>query len=270
MGICFLHSHGVTHGDLHLGNILFAAPSPDSYTAKELEHNETMEDFIINRPNTTLDKSAPRYIAVNSPLIEHFCDRSDLAVKITDLGGGKFMAHTNIDMAAFNFGLAFKFQDTSKNPETPESLRAPERIFFDNPLDHSIDTWGFRCLLFELLAGIPLFPIMPGEDDDDHTLMMIRTLGPLPERFLSQWDEAHRYFRSNGEQFGSMVNEPDLELSPPDPLEILFHREKCCEFDAGEEESVIDILKQILRYEPKKRPSAEKLLSHPWFADIGT
>ena len=95
MGICFLHSHGVIHGDLHLGNILFSAPSPDSYTAKELEHDETMEDFVITRPNATLDKSAPRYIAVTSPLIEHFCDVPDLTVKITDLGGGKFMPNTN-------------------------------------------------------------------------------------------------------------------------------------------------------------------------------
>ena len=32
---------------------------------------------------------------------------------------------------------------------------------------------------------------------------------------------------------------------------------------------MIDMLRQILRYEPEKRPSAEELLSHPWFADNG-
>lgn len=124
--------------------------------------------------------------------------------------------------------------------------------------------------MFELLTGIPLFPIMRNEDDESHILMMLSTLGPLAERFLSQWDLAHRYFDSNGEKSSPMANEPDLELFPPDPLETLFHREKCYEFNAGEEESVIDILKQILRYEHEKRPSAEKLLSHPWFAEIGT
>ena len=96
MGLCFLHSYGVIHGDLHLGNILFAAPILDSYTVEELEHDETIEDFVITRPNATLDKCAPRYIAVASPLIEHFCDGPDLTVKITGLGGGKFMANTNI------------------------------------------------------------------------------------------------------------------------------------------------------------------------------
>ena len=124
--------------------------------------------------------------------------------------------------------------------------------------------------MFELLTGIPLFPVMPNKDDDSHILMMLSTLGPLPERYFSQWDLAHQYFGSNGEQSSLMANGPDLKLFPPDPLETLFPREKCCEFDAGKDESVIDILKQILRYEPEKRPSAEELLSHPWFADIGT
>ena len=64
IGICFLHSHDVIHGDLHLGNILFTAASPDSYTVEKLEHDETMEDFVITRPNGTLDKYAPQYIAV--------------------------------------------------------------------------------------------------------------------------------------------------------------------------------------------------------------
>ena len=269
MGICFLHSHGVIHGDLHMGNILFAAPSPDSYTAKELEHDETMKSVVITRPNRTYYKCAPRYIAMTSLLIKHCYDGSDLTVKITDLGGGKFMANTNIYKRLFNSDLAFTFGDTSKNPETPQCLRAPERIF-GNPLDQSIDIWSFGCLMFELLTAMSLFPIMPGQGKDHHILMMVDALGPLPERLLSQWDQAHRYFRSNGEQFNSMVDGPDIELLPPDSLETLFHREKRCEFDAGEEESVIDILKQILRYEPEKRPSAEKLLSHPWFADIGT
>lgn len=67
-----------------------------------------------------------------------------------------------------------------------------------------------------------------------------------------------------------MANGSDLELFPPNSLEILFHRKKCYEFDAGEEEFMIDILKQILRYKSEKRSFVEKLLSHPWFTNIST
>lgn len=100
--------------------------------------------------------------------------------------------------------------------------------------------------------------------------MVTGQLGPLPGRSHSQWDQSHQYFRSNGEQFNSMVDGPDIELLPHVSFETLFRSENRCKLDANEEESVIDMLKQTLRCEPEKRPSAEELLSHPWFADIGT
>lgn len=124
--------------------------------------------------------------------------------------------------------------------------------------------------MYELLTGVPLFPIMPNEDDDSHILMLIDQIEPLPERMLSQWENSNRYFRSNGQHFNAIVDGSDIESLHIYTLETLFRHEKRCEIDANEEESVIDMLKQILRYDPEKRPSAEELLSHPWFADNGT
>lgn len=95
MDICFLHSYGIIHGDLHLDNILFAAPSPDSSIVKELEYDKTLEDFVIIRLNATFDKSTPRYIAVTLPLIKHFCNVPNFTVKIYNLGGNKFTSNTN-------------------------------------------------------------------------------------------------------------------------------------------------------------------------------
>lgn len=67
IGLCFLHSNGVIHGDLHMGNVLFAAPSPDLNTVEELEHDETAHAFAVAKPDGTLDKQAPRYISYSSP-----------------------------------------------------------------------------------------------------------------------------------------------------------------------------------------------------------
>lgn len=36
-GICFLHSHGVIHGDIYLNNILFDVPNLDLHIVKDLE-----------------------------------------------------------------------------------------------------------------------------------------------------------------------------------------------------------------------------------------
>lgn len=103
---------------------------------------------------------------------------------------------------------------------------------------------------------------MPGKHDDGHILSIIDELRPLPERLFSQWGRSHMYYRSNGEQFNSMVDGPLIELFKCDSVATRFHKEKACEIDDNEEESVIDMLRQILRYEPEKRPCAEELLSH--------
>ena len=108
---------------------------------------------------------------------------------------------------------------------------------------------------------------MPDEPDDFHLLEIIDQLGPLPDRLLSQWDRSHLYFRPNGEQFNSMVDQPgNIELLEKDEsFETIFHYGKEATIDDKEEELVIDLLRWILRYEPEERPSAEELLSHPWF-----
>lgn len=162
--------------------------------------------------------------------------------------------------------LAFLSGDISKNPDTPRSLRAPERLF-DSPLDQSVDIWSFGCLVYELLTGYALFLVMPGEHDDGHILRIIDQLGPLPERLFSKWGRSHKYYRPNGEHFNSSIDGRRIELFNNDSYATSFHKRKAPEIDDNEEASVIDMLTQILRYEQGKRPSAKELLSHTWFAD---
>ena len=96
IGICFLHSHGVIHGDIHMCNVLFVASNLDSCTVEELEHDKFKAVHLVTRRDGTLDKWAPRYILVIWPLIEHSRDRPGFTVRIIDPVGGKFVADTNI------------------------------------------------------------------------------------------------------------------------------------------------------------------------------
>lgn len=92
IGICFLHSHGVIHGDIHLNNILFEAPNLDSYTVEDLESGNSSQ--LKTRLGGRLDKWAPRYLPESLPLTEHSLNEPGFTVKITDLGGGKFTWQT--------------------------------------------------------------------------------------------------------------------------------------------------------------------------------
>lgn len=88
----------VIQEDIHPNNTLFEVPNLDSYTMKESEHDKCKEIHFVTRSDGTLDKRAPRYIAKAWPLIEHPCDRPGFTVKITDLGGGKFIKRTLISI----------------------------------------------------------------------------------------------------------------------------------------------------------------------------
>lgn len=97
LGISFLHSNGVIHGDIHTGNLFFRAPNLDSCTAEQLEDDEeNVGVMLVNRLDGKVDKWAPRYLPMAWPLIAHAYRAPDFTVKITDLGGGKLMAHSSI------------------------------------------------------------------------------------------------------------------------------------------------------------------------------
>ena len=96
---------------------------------------------------------------------------------------------------------------------------------------------------------------------------MFDQLGPLPERIISQWPRSHKYFRSDGEPFNSLVGGTKIELIESPSLETRFQEEKSSELNENEEKIVLDLLRSALSYEPEKRPSAKEMLCHPWFCE---
>jgi len=66
----------------------------------------------------------------------------------------------------------------------------------------------------------------------------------------------------------------DDEFDPPQenyeilPLEMFLKREAPPEMDTGEVEAVGILLREILQYDPAKRPTAADLLKNPWFEAI--
>lgn len=50
------------------------------------------------------------------------------------------------------------------------------------------------------------------------------------------------------------------------PLERFFDLQKPSSLDTAESQVIVTLLKQILDYDPARRPSTSELLEHPWFA----
>lgn len=89
LGIAYLHAHGVVHGDIHAGNVLFVtAPILDKDQFNQIDNSGNM---ALTRLDGTPDAWAPRYIPIARPLIRQTHRSSDFMIKISDLGSGKVL-----------------------------------------------------------------------------------------------------------------------------------------------------------------------------------
>lgn len=99
-GIAFLHSRGVTHGDIQPGNLLFSTSGLDSVSVAELEDDENSAVEALKRLDRKADKWAPRYVAIPDPLIDYTDPDAGFTVKISDMGAGKL-----IDQMYINYSV---------------------------------------------------------------------------------------------------------------------------------------------------------------------
>lgn len=107
------------------------------------------------------------------------------------------------------------------------TILAPRNEFLRRKHPH-LEHW-----LLEL-TGRALFPILFWSQNPIYNirlLSMVSQLEPLQECLFSQWTRSHKYFRSNGEQYNSLVEGPEVELVSSSSLENRFQNEKSSEIN---------------------------------------
>ncbi|CAD8079231.1 unnamed protein product [Paramecium primaurelia] len=123
--------------------------------------------------------------------------------------------------------------------------RAPECLMTDGYYDQKMDLWGVGCVMFEIIALLPLFQ---GENELDQINKIFKILGtPEPEllnRFKSQ--ASHMEFNFKPQKGIGLER-----LVPP-------HAGSDC----------IDLLYKLLQLDPVKRINAEEALRHEFFEEF--
>jgi len=123
--------------------------------------------------------------------------------------------------------------------------RAPDVLMGSRKYSTPVDLWSVGCIFGEMAASRPFFP---GTSDHDQLQRIFRVLGTPSE-----------------ETWPSMVDLPEYKKEVIkdhyEPTPLINVAPKLCE-------QGIDLLSQMLKYEPSQRISAKAALVHPYFNDL--
>jgi len=122
--------------------------------------------------------------------------------------------------------------------------RSPECLMTDGYYDQKMDIWGVGCVMFEILTLVPLFP---GKNELDMIHRIHNILGTPPQHILDRFQSHASHMEFNFPQKAGTGIDKLLPHVSPDCL---------------------DLLKQLLTYDPEKRIAAEQVLQHEYFREM--
>lgn len=142
-----------------------------------------------------------------------------------------------------DFGLAKEIRSRPPFTEYVSTrwYRAPEIILRSTHYNSPIDIWACGVIFAELYLNRPLFP---GASDTDQLFKICSILGPPSQ---SEWDEGYQLARRLNIRFPPMAPTPLRQIIPNAPA------------------AAVDIIEQMLRFNPSDRPTTTMCLQHPFF-----
>lgn len=142
-----------------------------------------------------------------------------------------------------DFGLA---RETRSRPPYTDYVstrwyRAPEVLLRSTSYSSSIDIWAVGCIMAEIYTLRPLFP---GSSEIDTIFKICQVLG-TPKK--NDWPEGYQLASAMNFRWPQCV---------PNNLKTLI---------PNASSDGIQIMRDMLQWDPKKRPTASKALRHPFF-----
>jgi len=180
-----------------------------------------------------------------------------------------------------DFGLAREIRSRPPYTEYVSTrwYRSPEVVLNQNNYSTPIDMWAVGAIFAEIITLEPLFP---GQGDIDQIHKICSVLGPptatesppssnfggmvgsqqyytpsntqnLDSRFIrggGSWPDGLKLASAKSFRFPQIEAPPLAHFIPDAPVEAL------------------QLISDMLRFDPSKRPTAVEALKHPWFSDL--
>ncbi|KAL4953699.1 kinase-like domain-containing protein [Aspergillus filifer] len=202
-------------------------------TWTQLSSTSALEDHLKSL-SSELTESHLRLMPttyLSFPGMENACKMEDPEIIITD------------------YATSFVASQTSSPTLQTPALYAPPEQLFEEPLTipTAADIWTLGVSLYEIPGNRPLFETFVW-CPDDIIGEVVSTLGQLPPKWWDSWEARSESLNQDGA--GSMWITGCVETP------------ETCEWDVqgGEMRALEDMLREMMSFEPEKRPTAKQLL----------
>eukprot|EP01012_Entosiphon_sulcatum_P007579 TRINITY_DN1388_c0_g1_i1.p1 TRINITY_DN1388_c0_g1~~TRINITY_DN1388_c0_g1_i1.p1 ORF type:complete len:307 (+),score=54.52 TRINITY_DN1388_c0_g1_i1:120-1040(+) len=149
-----------------------------------------------------------------------------------------------------DFGLARAFQvplHTYTHEVVTLWYRAPEILLGDKHYSPAVDLWSIGCIFAEMAQKQPLFP---GDSEIDQLYKIFRLMGTPDEHLWPGVTALPDY-------------KPVFPQWRPQPVSSAV-----TQLDLHHDHNGLDLLMQMMVYNPGQRITARAALAHPWFDEL--